>query len=232
MAIPLARLASIPFFKGLPEQILVQLASNLEFGWVEERSTVLRHGVQPNAIFILESGQLQVSDHASDGRVTGIRMLNPGDMFGHLSLIDGLPINCTVRAIKPSGLFYWTMVNAKLDIDRHPQLIGRYAKVLASDFRRSIADKGVLSVPNAYHRIFIHIHSLVNECRKDATTQLPNQKEIASVVNTSRETVSRALQLLIKTGVLVKSGHELTIHKADLLEKLAIDGLDALPTNH
>ena len=61
-------------------------------------------------------------------------------------------------------------------------------------------------------------------------TQLPNQREIASIVNTSRETVSRALQLLIKGGVLGKAGHKLVVHKAELLEKLAIDGLDALPT--
>jgi CRP-like cAMP-binding protein len=232
MAAPVERVRALPFFKGLPDQIVEQLASDLEFGWIEEKAVLLRNGVQPNAIFIIESGQLQVSDLASDGRVIGIRALNAGDVFGHLTLIDGLPINCMVRAAKSTGLFYWTMANARIHVHRYPQLIERVAKILALDFRRSIADKGLLSVPNAFHRIFIHIHALAIDNEKISNTaQLPNQKEIASVVNTSRETVSRALQLLIKSGVLAKTGHELTIHKADLLEKLAIDGLDALPPN-
>jgi DNA-binding GntR family transcriptional regulator len=60
------------------------------------------------------------------------------------------------------------------------------------------------------------------------SASLPNQKEIASMVNTSRETVSRALQVLIKSGALAKSGHQIVVNKQDLMDKLAVDGLDAL----
>ena len=49
------------------------------------------------------------------------------------------------------------------------------------------------------------------------------------MVNTSRETVSRALQILIKNGVLTKNGHQLHIQQSETLKKLAHDGLDALP---
>jgi len=68
----------------------------------------------------------------------------------------------------------------------------------------------------------------------NSTTQrqvhhVPRQQDIAAMVNTSRETVSRALQLLIKNGVLTKSGHQLHIQQSEALKKLAADGLDALP---
>lgn len=58
---------------------------------------------------------------------------------------------------------------------------------------------------------------------------MPRQQDIAAMVNTSREKVSRALQLLIKNDVLTKSGHQLHIQQSDALKKLAADGLDALP---
>jgi CRP-like cAMP-binding protein len=229
MTVLVDRVSQFNLFKGLPRSTLEPIAENVDFMWAEEQAVLLRHGVQPSAIIFVESGQLQISDLASDGRVIGIRLLNAGDHFGHLPLIDGLPVNCIIRAIRPTGVLLWSMSNAKSCIGNTPELTGRIAKILASDFRRAIGDKGLLSVSNAFHRIFIHIHALTSESG-GALTQLPNQREIASIVNTSRETVSRALQLLIKGGVLGKAGHELVVHKAELLEKLAIDGLDALPT--
>lgn len=196
------------------------------------KSNLTKSGRSAKRGFFVESGQLQISDLASDGRVIGIRLLSPGDHFGHLPLVDGLPVNCLVRATRPTGVLLWNMSNARSTIHNAPELMKRISKILASDLRRAIDDKGILSVSNAYHRIFIHIHALTNEAGSSHSTQLPNQREIASVVNTSRETVSRALQLLIKGGILGKAGHELVVHKADLLEKLAIDGLDALPLKH
>jgi CRP-like cAMP-binding protein len=232
MAVLVERIAQFNLFKNLPISILEPIAANVDFVRVEDKTVLLRHGSQPNSIIFLESGQLQISDLASDGRVIGIRLMNAGDVFGHLPLIDGLPVNCIVQSSKSAGILLWSLSNARSSIGNSPELMARIARLLALDFRRAISDKGLLSVSNAYHRIFIHIHALTNEgLRGNRATQLPNQKDIASVVNTSRETVSRALQLLIKGGVLGKAGHELVVHKAELLEKLAIDGLDALESN-
>lgn len=229
MAVLVERITQFNLFKNLPISTLESIATNVEFMRVEEKTDLLRRGAQPNSIIFLESGQLQISDLASDGRVIGIRLMNAGDVFGHLPLVDGLPVNCVIRSSRSAGILLWNLSHARASIGKTPELMTRIASLLAIDFRRAISDKGLLSVSNAYHRIFIHIHALTNEGgRGNASTQLPNQKEIASVVNTSRETVSRALQLLIKGGVLGKAGHELVVHKAELLEKLAIDGLDAL----
>ena len=233
MAVPLERLSKFTFFKDLSSEMLGEIAQNVDFGLVEEKSILVRYGVQPSGLIFIESGQLQINEHASDGRVIGIRLLNPNEQFGYLSLVDGLPGTCSIRATKPTGIFIWGMSTVRVYVQKNPEFMERIAKNLASDIRRSIVDKSLLSVPNAYHRIFIHLHMLTNDVKEFGyTVELPNQREIASVVNTSRETVSRALQLLIREGVLTKSGHHLNVKKVDLLERLAIDGLDAFPPGH
>ena len=49
---------------------------------------------------------------------------------------------------------------------------------------------------------------------------MPTHQEIASMINTSRETVTRSLQLLAKMGIIQKEPHRLVIVKPEALQQL------------
>ena len=53
---------------------------------------------------------------------------------------------------------------------------------------------------------------------------LPTHQEIAIMVNTSRETVTRALSSLVAAGVVEKDMRRLLIRKPDALKRLAEEG--------
>ena len=110
-------------------------------------------------------------------------------------------------------------------------MVERLLKLLAASIRHSSTEKSMLSLPNAFHRVFVQIQQLSEgTAAGQPLSHLPKQQELASIVNTSRETVSRALQLLVKSGVLAKVGHQVVIKEEGLLKRLASDGPDALPT--
>jgi CRP-like cAMP-binding protein len=123
--------------------------------------------------------------------------------------------------IFPASLIQKLFVN-------HALIAHRFLIMSADSIRRLEQARALLSLPNAFHRVFVQI-SLLSAQTESGVTHLPKQRDIASAVNTSRETVSRALKLLIKSGVLYKVGHHVVIAKADTLKKLAIDGLEAIP---
>jgi len=54
-----------------------------------------------------------------------------------------------------------------------------------------------------------------------AIENLPSQQSIASMANVSRETVSRAIHALIKSGVIQKDTRRIIVNDVSLLEKLA-----------
>jgi len=156
--------------------------------------------------------------------------LVPGDIIGCLTLADGQPVTNSLRTLEDSQMLLIPMVLAKSLLNTQPLIAQRVMHLLAQSVRHSMKERSMLSLPNAFHRIFVQLNLLVN----NSTTQrqlhhVPRQQDIAAMVNTSRETVSRALQLLIKNGVLTKSGHQLHIQQSEALKKLAADGLDALP---
>jgi len=69
---------------------------------------------------------------------------------------------------------------------------------------------------------------LVFEASLAAPAMRLNLQDLAQILNISRETVSRGLQILIKNNIAIKSGHKLHIKDPELLSLLASKGIDAL----
>ena len=93
----------------------------------------------------------------------------------------------------------------------------------------------MLTLPSAFQRICFQISSLSSQADSDwreDVSALPKQHDLASAANTTRETVSRTLQLLIKAGIISKVGHKVVVKRRDLLKRLAYDGPESLQASH
>ncbi len=53
------------------------------------------------ALFILESGRVEISRKTADGGTLQMAILNPGDYFGEMSLLDELPRSASAAAMEP-----------------------------------------------------------------------------------------------------------------------------------
>lgn len=226
-------ITSLPFFEGFSEEDIHALTGVAQTKQVKAGEVVAQAGESLNFLVFVSAGCLQVHEISEDGRIIGIGAVKPGDAIGWLQLIDALPLSCSVHAVEPTTLMLIPMqVAQKLALTR-PLFIERLLKLLAKSIRHAQSEKAMLSLPNAFHRVIVQIKQLSKEGQPSlpddqALQHLPKQHELASIVNTSRETVSRALQLLIKNGVLSKDGHNIVVERGDLLNKLASEGPDAL----
>lgn len=232
MAVSVDLIKQFPFFRGLPELELQTIAQNTQLGAAKQGQEILARGAVVSYLTFLVSGRIQSTETADDGRIIGITILVPGDIIGCLTLADGQPASNSLRTLEDSQLLLLPMGIARELLTTQPLISQRVLALLSQAVRNSIKERSMLSLPNAFHRIFVQLNSLVNNTTAQRQIhQVPRQQDIAAMVNTSRETVSRALQLLIKNGVLTKQGHQIHIQHSEALKKLAIDGLDALTPN-
>ena len=230
MAVAVDLIKQFPFFQGLPNIDLQTIAQNAQLGAAKQGQEILARGAVVSYLTFVVSGRIQSTEIADDGRVIGITILVPGDIIGCLTLADGQPVPNSLRTLEDSQMLLIPMTLAKSLLNTQPLIAQRVMHLLAQSVRHSMKERSMLSLPNAFHRIFVQLNLLVNNnSAQRQVHHVPRQQDIAAMVNTSRETVSRALQLLIKNGVLTKSGHQLHIQQSEALKKLAADGLDALP---
>lgn len=226
----LSFIKSLPFFADLPDDSLQQLAENVRPADFKAGHTLLKAGEMPGYLMIVLSGTVQINELADDGRVIGISFAGPSDLLAWLSIIDSKPVSQTLVAATNCKLLICPITLVQNLVANNSLLANRFLQLSADSIRRLSQARAMLSLPNAFHRVFVQI-SLLSAGANSGVTNLPKQQDIANSVNTSRETVSRALQMLIKSGVLHKVGHQIVIKQADTLRKLAIDGPEAMPAD-
>jgi MFS family permease len=96
----LAILRSAPMFERLPMTALERLAEGMRSVTFEPASDIVREGEKGDAYLIVGAGRVEVS-------VAGhsIAKLGPGQAFGEIALLRGVPRTATVRAIVPTTIY-------------------------------------------------------------------------------------------------------------------------------
>ncbi|OWW19003.1 Crp/Fnr family transcriptional regulator [Noviherbaspirillum denitrificans] len=234
MPIPIETAANIPLFKGLDQETLTTVAGLMSSRTYLSHDIVLRKGDSGDGLAFLLQGKLQVVDVTEDGREIGIHFISPGAYFGELSVIDGQPRSASVVSVKTSEVAFLPAAQAKALIFNRPLIAERFLIHFAQIVRASSRQRTLLSIPNAFQRVFAQLQQFVRDTNEGSQVieGLPKQHEIAIMVNTSRETVSRALHTLMKMNIVEKKGAILIVHRPDQLKNAANVGLEELPQSN
>lgn len=231
MPIPFETVASIPLFAGLDTETLTTIAKLMTSRTYLSQDIVMRKGDAAEHLAFLLTGKLQVVDLSEDGREIGLHLILPGTYFGELSVIDGKPRSASVKSMQLSDVALLSTVHARTLIFNRPLVAERFLIRFSQILRASSSHQTLLSIPNAFQRVFAQLQLLVRETKDGQVIEgMPKQHEIAIMVNTSRETVSRALHILLKMNILEKKGTVLIVTRPDKLKIAATTGLDAAET--
>jgi CRP-like cAMP-binding protein len=94
---------------------------------------------------------------------------------------------------------------------------------LAQKIQRDSEFRAVLSINNTARRIYTYLSLLQKKPEDGAPAvieNLPTHQDIANMINTSRETVTRALLTLVQQGIVQKEANRLVILDPQALQKL------------
>lgn len=209
----------LALLEGVDEATLKKIVGVLQVRTADKGQAVLHKGGTGDHLVFLLSGRLQAVDLTEDGREIGLSFLMAGDYFGELSVIDGLPRSATVVACEPSIYALLPRAQALELMHNNPLIAERMFKRLAVGIRRASDFRTILGIPNAFQRVYALLDYLakISPGGLVVIEKLPTQQEISIMINTSRETVSRAIQVLIQRGVVEKDLRRLIVRKPDIL---------------
>jgi len=187
-----------------------------------KRSTLVHKGGTVDHFAFLVSGKLQVVDYLPDGREVGLNIIQAGGFFGELTVIDRQPRSASLVALTPAIVIQVPGDVARTLFYGHPQVAEAMMKHLARAIRRMSDLRSLQAMPGAFQRVYALL-SYVKETTPSGMhviNDVPTHQEIAIMVNTSRETVTRAIARLIEGGVVEKDLRRLIIRRPRALERL------------
>jgi CRP/FNR family cyclic AMP-dependent transcriptional regulator len=217
-------LRKIPLLASLDDEEIQRVKQELRFRHYAKREVVLQKGGHGDGLLFLLTGQLQVIDITEDGRAIGLRMLAPGDFFGEIALINNSTRSASVVALSAVVVAFLPASTAMHLFSHSPSVAKQMLQHLAQKIQRDSEFRALLSINNTAKRIYTY---LAMQNRKEPVAgahavleNLPTHQDIANMINTSRETVTRALAVLVQQGIVQKDANRLIIIKPDALARL------------
>ena len=199
--------------------------SEKELGYIEEKMVTRRYE-NGNYIFLEDSegeqcffvakGSVKVTRLSKDGREVILTMLNAGDFFGEMSLLDGESRSANVIALEETEVLTLNREDFLVVLHDYPTIAIQLVKEMAGRLRKSDRQIASLSLSDAEKRITMCIIRFADDQGvikngKVSIPKTPIQQDIANMAGTSRETVSRALSILEKENLIKRNGRELII---------------------
>ena len=223
MPLSLQVLSQFTLLQPLPREALEPLSVRMNLRQFARRGMVMSKDSPVQELGFLVDGRLQGVDFTVDGRSVGMYFVDPGDYFGELSLVDGQPPSEFVVAAVKSTVAFLDAGAARDLILGHPALAQAVMVRLAHRVRTVMAQRTLLGLPNPFQRLCVLILQLPQRLVDGVAEieQPPTHQELAIMINASRETVTRAFQVLFLHKILVREGNALRLMLPVLLKDIA-----------
>jgi CRP/FNR family transcriptional regulator, cyclic AMP receptor protein len=229
MAIPEpAILESIGLFRGLSPAALGEIGPRLHRRGYPAGSNVLTAEQPGEAVYIVLSGSVKVFVDEEDGSEVTFAFLGPGDSLGEMSLIDDAGRSASAVTLEESVLLWIDRATFQELLRCHPVLTYNLVRELSSRLRQANRRIQSLTSLNLAGRIARQLLTFADRYGQAADAEggvlipLPlNQRELAELVGSTRESVNRVLVSWKRQGTIsVDSRHRITVRQAAALARL------------
>ena len=210
-------LAKTEFFADADEATLDTLATSCVERQLVRGDTLFDAGDPPDSLYIVTRGRIAIAiANPIDKRESVVALMEPGDLFGELSMLDDRPRSAMARALEPSGVLAVPFAPVLAMFDAYPQLLWNVTRMLAQRLRtmdEALADSVFLDVTGRTAKRLLELAD-----GSDQFTLPVTQEELAGMVGASRERVNKAIASFIRLGWLDQRDRQYTIVHRDRLE--------------
>jgi CRP-like cAMP-binding protein len=214
----LESLRAIPLFSDVGDEDLARVADLLIERRFPKHKTIVEEGLSGDYMYVIREGRVQVSKLSDDGREKILEFLDAGDFFGEMSLLDDAPRSATVRALSDTRVLALSRTDFLNVMRRSPDV----AMAVVQELTRRLRDTDEQASSLSFQRVKQRTQGLLQRLAKDDVerdgrriTPVLTHQQIADMIGTSRETVTRALKGLKQQGWLEQEGKRYVVPVED-----------------
>jgi CRP-like cAMP-binding protein len=208
----------VPMFSGVSTEVLASIASLLIERRFPKHKTIVEEGAPGDYMYIIAEGSVKVTKLSGDGREKILELLEVGDFFGEMSLFDEAPRSASVKAMSDVRILALARNDFLHLLSRSPDLALSVIQELTRRLRQVDEQASSLS----FQRVKERTMGLLLRLAKDASnhegrrkTPVLTHQQIADMIGTSRETVTRAVKGLKEEGWLEQEGKRYLVPAED-----------------
>ena len=219
--IPVSELKKFPLLVELSEAELSNLGAVLKERRAPKGSYIVyAEDPGPSMMFIAE-GKVKINLMSNDGKEVVLANMDEGEFFGEIALLTGSDRSANVIALTDCRLFVLHEEDFTNHLTQFTGLARGMLRELAYRLRAASSKIGDLALYDVYRRVARTLKSMGTPKDLDGKEihvidERPTHQELAAMVGTSREMVTRALKGLEEDRCIVVEGKRIEVHKLPL----------------
>jgi len=184
-------------------------------------------GQAPRGIFVLCKGRVKLSICATDGKTMIVRIVEAGDVLGLSATVSGKPYELTAETIDPCQVNFVKRDDFLRFLKAHSEVCFKVAEQLSDKYNIACHELRTLGLSHSAGEKLAKLLLEWSSKNGEAAQQEPGLKlvvtheEIAQMIGTSRETVTRLFTDFKKRRIVQGNGSTLVIRNLAALRLIA-----------
>lgn len=226
-----ALLTSNYMFQGLPEMLIDRIVELSVSKKISAGETLFYKNDEGDALYGILSGRIRISTSTPGGQELVLNLIEKGEVFGEIALLDGKPRTADAIAIVDTDLMIIRRRDVRNMLEKEPILALHFLELAGARLRwlsDRIEDSAFLDVAGRLAKQLLHMAEISGETTPEGIVVKlqPSQSELGQMLGTSRISISKHLRrwrdrdwVTLKRGVvLLKQPEELQHLVEDKLE--------------
>lgn len=203
----------VELFKDLPEEGRQALAKHATTRTFKKNTIVMTAGDQTDSLYVVVSGRVKIYLDDARGREITLRTIGPGGSFGELAVLSEGPRAANVATLMDSRLSVISKSDFMQCLQDNPAISFMIIRLLVERIREMTEDVSTLALLDVYGRVAKTLTRNSAECDGKQLTNPMTHQDIANMVGSSREMVTRILKDLKTGGYISVKDKQLILEK-------------------
>lgn len=218
-------ISEIPLFRGLPEEHLKEVHGIAVDKFYAKGKTIFSEGDDANGFYVVAAGKVKVFKLSYEGKEQILHIFASGHPFGEVPVFSGSKFPANAQALVKSHLLFFPRTAFMQLIMKNPSISMNMLAVLSGRLREFTVQIENLSLKEVPGRLASYLIYLAKEQNNEKQVSLPISKgQLASLLGTIPETLSRILAKMSGQGLITVNGKEISILNHEGLVRLSASG--------
>ena len=208
-------LGAIPLFSSLDESKLSALFEHASTRFCEKRSTIINDGDESSSFYVIVSGKVRVYVRGEKGKEVTLNHMEAGECFGEVALLGQVKRSASVVAEEPCQFIVITQADFLRCISSYPDIALNVMRDLSTRLCELTEEVKSLALQDVHGRTIRALIKLADE--RDGRLiikQCPSRRNLAMMVGSSREMVTRVMKDLEDRKQINVSGRTVILSTA------------------
>lgn len=200
-------LRNIPIFNELTEEELERIYNLAITRKYKKNMIIFMEGETGEALHFIKAGKVKIFKTTADGKEQILHILQNGDIFAEVVLFDAGPYPATALVMEEAQIGLIRNADVENLIRQCPELALKILKVMSKRLRAAQGQIRDLALKDTYGRVASMLIKLAREHGAEIEQGIRinlslSRQELANLIGTTRETVTRILSELKKSKII------------------------------